>query len=96
MTYVEMAFQDLRDELKERGLKAGGSRDALIDRLTDDDLGHEVEKPEKKEPIKNPSSLRSTDPNPHNPNYDMAGRWIRRTGKEVGPTGLPPKPGNRW
>ena len=96
MNYAETSFKELREELKSRGLKAGGSRDALVDRLTNDDLGHAPTKKDLPAAEQATDGLKATDPNPNNPNYDMAGRWIRRTGKAVGPTGLSPKPGNRW
>lgn len=64
--YKDWSYNDLRAECKLRGIKAKGNTDALIDKLVADDLAA------------GGSSLKPTDPNPKNPNWDMAGRWIRR------------------
>ena len=73
-----MAFRDLQVACKEAGLKASGGTDALIDRLVNHSLG--VEEPAETEPPVNPkrfAGLKASDPNPDNPKWDMAGRWIR-------------------
>ena len=66
--YLDYTFKELRAECKARGLKAGGSKDVLVDRLMDNDSGADV----------NPEIPCSTDPDPENPNFDLAGRWRRR------------------
>lgn len=76
MLYTEMSYRDLQSECKERGINGKGSIPELIDRLTNDDLGNPPEL--KKKAKKVPKGLKPTDPNPDNPNWDMAGRWIRR------------------
>ena len=93
MNYSELSFQALRDECKERGLKAGGGANALIDRLTDNDLGHAPEVDAK--PKQTTAGLKAGDPNPNNPNYDMAGRWLRRSGS-VRPDGVDCAVTGRW
>lgn len=64
--YKEWLYTDLKKECASRGLSGKGSKDILVDRLVEHDLQ------------KQGSTLKSTDPNPDNPNWDMAGRWIRR------------------
>ena len=93
MNYSELSFQDLRDTCKERGLKAGGNTNTLISRLTNHDLGHAPEVETK--PKKNTAGLTAVDPNPNNPNYDMAGRWIRRSGT-MRPDGVDCAERGRW
>ena len=60
MNFSELSFQDLRDECKERGLKAGGGRDALIDRLTNHELGHAPEKKDLPPKVKKVAGLKSS------------------------------------
>ena len=79
--YKDWSYKELRAECAKRELGGKGSADALIEKLVNDDLGHEPEKTEKPDKSKY-AGLKATDPNPDNPNYDMAGRWIRRNPKE--------------
>jgi hypothetical protein len=64
--YKEWLYSDLKAECAKRELGGKGSKDDLIDKLVADDLRITG------------SGLKPTDPNPENPNWDMAGRWIRR------------------
>jgi hypothetical protein len=81
MLYTEMDYRDLKTECAKRGLGGAGKKNELIDKLVADDNDMEPPiiteaKPKKKQP-----KLRPTDPDPEHPgwpNWDMAGRWIRR------------------
>ena len=80
--YQSCSYRELQAECKERDLGGKGSRDELIDKLVAADAGIEVEKDEKPAETKATDrggySLSPSAPDPHNPNYDRSGRWIRR------------------
>ena len=78
MAYIDMDYRALKTECAKRGLGGAGKKDELINKLVaaDNDMQQEPPPPPKKKQPK----LKPTDFNPDNPNYDMAGRWIRRQG----------------
>lgn len=73
--YEGMSYKEIRAECKEKNINAKGSRDELIDRLTEARIAEKsgIEKAEGAKPAQ-----KATDPDPENPNFDMAGRWRRR------------------
>jgi hypothetical protein len=88
MIYAEMHYRDLKVLCAERGLGGAGTKDKLLEKLLKDDAGIEPEPFQKVDragrPMEDKFSL--NDLNPDNPNYDMAGRWIRRRG-DIRPDG---------
>lgn len=81
--YVEMTYPELKKLAAERGIKAVGDKNHLVDSLTALDLGLELPEAPRKKDAKQKGDpryegLKPSDPNPDNPNWDMAGRWIRR------------------
>lgn len=79
MEYKEMPYHELKKLCSERGISAIGKKEILVNRLVADDYELEVPKDETPKVDKSKyKGMKPTDPNPDNPNYDLAGRWIRR------------------
>ena len=82
MTYSELSYLELKTECATRGLGGSGTKDELMTKLINDDMGL-AQEPQVK-PI--PKGVNAKDFNPERPNYDYAGRWIRRD-KSIRPDG---------
>ena len=91
--YSDWKYPKLKKECNTRGLKMTGKKHQLVSRLYAYDLDFEqeaetpppkVKKPKKAKKVKVPKNPRTkaiddTAPDPTNHNYDLAGRWRRRT-----------------
>jgi hypothetical protein len=76
--YIDWTYMDLKIEAARRGLGGKGTKHDLINKLVNADLGSAQPDPAPAPPDPKYTGLKATDPNPDNPNYDLAGRWIRR------------------
>ena len=75
-----MDYRALKTECAKRSLGGAGKKEELINKLVADDNDMEQPVIETRVKVKQPK-LRPTDPDPDHPgypNWDMAGRWIRR------------------
>jgi hypothetical protein len=76
--YSACSYRELQKMCRQRNLGGKGSKDALVSKLMSDDL---KEDSEDEQPTiatdRGGYSLRPSDPDPHNPRWDRAGRWIR-------------------
>ncbi len=82
MNYSEMHYRDLKVLCAERQLGGAGTKDQLLKKLLNADAGND---PEPFQPVDRAGKplakdFKLHDTNPDSPNYDMAGRWIRRRG----------------
>lgn len=73
--YSACSYRELQRECRARGINGKGSREELTNRLVADDLALTANE---EGTDQNGHSLSPSYPNPANPNYDFAGRWIRK------------------
>ena len=79
MDYLDWKYMDLKKECAKRKLGGKGTKEELINKLVADDNDMEPPVIKADEPKPKHPELKPESPDPDNPNYDIAGRWRRRS-----------------